>query len=123
MTNPSDPIRDKQGHEYHDGTFEYAQVFGEAVADVVTKAIHSSQPVRLVPFAVSAKPIAIPIENKIYRAARELGVLQRAGLVWTGDSEQIIPFTPGPTAGATLAMEIGSRVFAIRRSACRRHSW
>ncbi len=105
MTNPSDPIRDQQGQEHRNGTFGYAQVYGEAVADVVTKAVHLCQPVRLVPFTVSAKPIVIPIENKLYRAARELGVLQRDGVVWNGDSEQITAFTAEPAAGTAIGME------------------
>jgi hypothetical protein len=105
MSNPSEPVRDPQGREHHDGTFEYAQIYGAAVADALTKAVQNSRPVRLVPFSVSAKPIAIPIENKLYRAARELGVLQRTGLAWTGDSEVLAPLSAAPKLDAPVAVE------------------
>lgn len=105
MTNPTEPIRDHRGVEHRDGTFEYAQVYGDSVADLMTKAVQASQAVQLAPFVVSSKPLAIPVENKIYRAARELGVLQRAGLKWTGNPEQIIPLNAESSGETALAME------------------
>jgi hypothetical protein len=104
MTNPSE-FRDPQGMSHADGTFEYARIYGNAVADVMTKAVQVSEPVKLVPFAVAARPIAIPVENRMYRAARELGVLKRAGLSWNGDPERITPMAGNATAGESLAME------------------
>jgi hypothetical protein len=105
MTNPSEPIRDREGKEHHDGTFEYAQVFGERVADAMTAAVKSSQPVELTPFRVAATPIAIPIENQIYRAAREIGVLRRDAFVATGNPEQLTPLPLTPTVGTGVALE------------------
>ena len=105
MSNPSEPIRDSQGKEHHDGTFEYAELFGNAVADVASRAAKSAQPVRLTPFTISAKPIAIPIENQIYRAAREIGVLRRDGVLWSGNHNVVTPLPQAPEAGSPLAME------------------
>jgi hypothetical protein len=104
MTNPAGSIREG-GPEQPDGTFAYAQAYGEEVAGVMSHAVRQAKPVQLVPFVVSARPIAIPIENKMYRAARELGVLQRDGLAWTGDPNQFTPLKTGAEPGIDLAME------------------
>src|SRR4029450_13523463 len=58
------------------------------VADLAAKAIDSAEPLALAPFAVSTKPIAVPVENPLYRVARAGGVLERPGTVWTGDFQQ-----------------------------------
>jgi hypothetical protein len=107
MTNPRDPLRDRDGLEHRDGTFGYARAYGEAVADVMTQAVHGSRPVLLVPFTVSARPVAVPVQNKVYRAARELGVLRRAGLVWKGDPSQIVLQEDGvPASEFALETEV-----------------
>lgn len=89
MTNPSDRIHDENGKLLEDGNFEYARRYGREVAELTKKALGSCAPVSLTPFAVAARPIAIPIENPIYRAGREIGILQRPGRVWTGDAETL----------------------------------
>jgi len=94
MAPPDGVIRDEAGQELKEGDFEYSRRYGEAVADLANKAIDSAKPINLTPFVVSAKPITLPIENKLYRVARLIGVLQRTGREWTGDPER-----PGPEMG------------------------
>ncbi|HUE69785.1 MAG TPA: hypothetical protein VMP01_02755 [Pirellulaceae bacterium] len=81
-------IKDAAGNELREGDYEYARVYGEEVAALAAKAVDAAQPIELSPFVVSARPIAVPLTNVLYRAARVAGVLQRDGLVWTGDFEQ-----------------------------------
>jgi hypothetical protein len=88
MALPRGRIFDAAGKEFADGSFEYAQKYGEEVAALAAKAVQAAQPIELTPLAVSAKPIAVPVQNSLYRAARAIGVLQRAGLVWTGDFQE-----------------------------------
>lgn len=92
MTNPAS-IKDDQGGELPDEQFPFAEVYGRRVAKLAEQAIESAQPLELAPFKVSARPIAIPLANKLYVAARAIGVLPRPAVEWTGDFDR-----PGPTA-------------------------
>jgi len=89
MSNPDKRIQDEQGRFLPDGNFEYARLYGEEVAKLALKALESPVPLKLTPIAVSAKPIAVPLTNPLYHAARTIGVLQRSGRLWTGDFEQL----------------------------------
>ena len=82
-------IKDAADNELKEGDYEYARIYGEEVAALAAKAIEGAQPIELAPLAVSARPIAVPLTNVLYRAARVAGVLQREGLVWTGDFEKL----------------------------------
>lgn len=105
MSNPSGRVKNAAGQTLDDGNFEYAQVYGEEVAQLAERALAACQPLTLTPFIVSAKPIAIEIENKIYRAAREVGVLKRPGRIWTGNAEQIGPPPTLDTDTRQIAIE------------------
>ena len=89
MAPPDGRIHDANGKELLEGDFEYARRYGEEVAALATKAAGAAEPLELAPFVVSAWPIALPVENKLYKAARAVGVLQRKGVPWTGDFENI----------------------------------
>ncbi len=82
-------IKDSAGNELKEGDYEYARIYGEEVGALAAKAVDAAQPIKLTPFTVSARPIAVPLTNVLYRAARVAGVLQREGLVWTGDFEKL----------------------------------
>ena len=105
MSNPSGRIFDDGGKELPDGTFEYARRYGEAVAELADQAIAAAQPLELTPLSVSAKTIAVPVQNSLYRAARAFGVMKREGFLWTGDFQTVgEPMTP-ETAGQPSAVE------------------
>jgi hypothetical protein len=89
MAPPDGRIHDAGGKELLEGDFEYARRYGEEVAELATKAARAAKSIELAPFVVSAKPIAVPVENRLYKAARAVGVLQRAGIPWTGDFENV----------------------------------
>ncbi len=87
MTHPKERVFDDAGQEMPDGSFEYAQRYGEAVADLASHALENSQPLTLTPFSVSSEPIFVPVHNSLYKLARAVGVMQRKGFVWTGDAQ------------------------------------
>src|SRR4029078_9403162 len=51
MSNPTGCIVDDAGKELPDGTFEYAQRYGQAVAKLAEKAIAAAEPVKLSPIS------------------------------------------------------------------------
>lgn len=104
MTNPH-TIRAADGRELHDGNFEFAEEYGQQIANTFRQAIDNAQPVTLTPLRVSAKPVAARLENILYQTARALGVLQRKGVVWQGDAEQIGPPAEAQTPADQVAVE------------------
>ena len=105
MTHPTGRIFDDSGKELPDSTFEYARRYGEAVAELADKALAAAQPLALTPFAVATKPIAVPVHNSLYRVARVMSVMKRAGFVWAGDFQVLgEPITP-ETANQESAVE------------------
>ena len=107
MAPPGGRFSDAQGNLLHGGQFEFAEVYGELVAGLAEKAVDQAAPITLTPWKISAKPIALPLENRMYRAARLLGVIRRQGRVWTGDSEQLgDPMTSDHVNGEGFANSI-----------------
>jgi hypothetical protein len=105
MTHPTGRVFASDGRELAEGSYEYAERYGEEVAALASRAIAQAQPLGLVPLTVSARPIAVPVRNSLYRAARGFGVIQREGLVWTGDFQSPgEPMTP-ETADKESAVE------------------
>lgn len=87
MTPPANGIVDEQASPVRLTTFEYAEVYGNAVADAVAEAFMSAQPVDLTPFRIFRKEVAVPIDNPLYRLARSLNVIRRVSYEWTGQPE------------------------------------
>jgi hypothetical protein len=104
MTHP--PILlDDSGQEHHEGTFNFAEHYGRAVAGLAEKAITAAEPINLTPLTVRASPISVPVHNSLYRAARALGVMRREAFVWTGDFQSLgSPMTEN-AAGQASAIE------------------
>jgi hypothetical protein len=88
-----------------DGSFDYARRYGEEVAQLAMKAVDSAQPIELVPFTISTRPIAVPVQNSLYRLARTMGVLKRQGLLWTGDFQSLGAPMTADNAGQDSAIE------------------
>jgi hypothetical protein len=104
MSNPPSRRLD-DGKELSEGNFEYARRYGVEVAALADQALAAAEPLALAPFRVSARSIAVPVHNSLYRAARSRGVIEREGLVWTGDFQVLgNPMTP-ESAGQESAVE------------------
>lgn len=89
MTPPNKRVRDANGQEMKSGGFEYSKLYGEEVAKLAAHSIEQAEDISLTPFRVSEKQFALPIANRLYRLARQLGVLKRQGRVWAGSADQI----------------------------------
>jgi hypothetical protein len=104
MSNPPRRIFD-DGQEIAAGTFDYARRYGEAVADLASRAIASAEPIQLSPFVIAAKPISVPVQNSLYRTARALSVMKRDGFIWTGDFQSLGNPQTDDTADQPSAVE------------------
>jgi hypothetical protein len=100
LAPPGGRFNNEKGESLESGQFEFAQFYGEAVAELAAKAMERAEPITLSPFCVSSKPVAIPLENPVYGAARSIGVLRREGRRWTGNGEEL-----GEPVGATETVE------------------
>lgn len=89
MAPPRGKIPNAKGEFPPEGDFEFCELYGNAVGDLALKALEKTETVQLTPLQVSAKPIAIPLENKLYQVARQLGIMKRNGIVFTGDVEDV----------------------------------
>lgn len=105
MAPPDGRIQSPEGKVLEEGDFAYCIGYGESVADLASQAIDAARPIRLTPFAHDARRVALPMENKIYRAARSIGVLKRAAWVWTGDPESFGAPESAGDASKPLAVE------------------
>lgn len=90
MAPPQDGfVKDAQGKSLDDGSYQYAQIYGELVADLAARAVRAAEPLRLTPFTVCTGPVAIPVRNVRYKLARATGVIDREAIQWTGDFEKL----------------------------------
>jgi hypothetical protein len=89
MAPPRGIYQKADGSPLDDGNFEYCERLGGDVAKLAVKAIEAGEPVKLAPIKLAAKPITVPLENKLYRAAQLMGVLRREGLLWTGNPDEM----------------------------------
>jgi hypothetical protein len=105
MAPPDGVIKDGQGKVLDEGDFEYCRLYGEAVADLATKAITAAEPIELTPFSVAARPIAIPVTNAVYRLARVARVLRREGRIWEGDFQKLGEIVTEETLEKPTAVE------------------
>ncbi len=95
MAPPRDIYQRDDGSKLNDGSFEYCERYGKDVAQLAMQAIDSAETVTLTPFVISAKPITVPLENTRFRAAMLMGLIDRSGLMWTGDAEEMgRPYDP-----------------------------
>jgi hypothetical protein len=89
MAPPDNRIKNDAGEVLGDGSFEYTRRLGEETARLASRAVDAATPIQLTPLDAAVKQIALPVDNKIYRLARQAGVLTREGRVWTGDPDKL----------------------------------
>jgi hypothetical protein len=85
MTSLHVEIKSADGKVLNDGTFEKTERYGELLAEVVDRALKDAQPVRLTPLQARHGQVFLPLDNKLYLLARQLGVLEREAFLWSGD--------------------------------------
>jgi hypothetical protein len=96
MTSLHVEVKGTDGQLLRDGTFEKTERYGRLVGEAAEAALGSSQPVRLTPLEVRQRAIFLPLDNILYRLARQMGVFDRAAFVWQDD-----PYHAEPAKGLT----------------------
>lgn len=104
MAPPDNRIKDDAGRVLSEGDFEYTRRLGEETARLASRAIEAASPIRLLPLAVAVKQVALPVDNKIYRLARQAGVVKREGRLWTGNAERPGEVIAGNKPGNNVAI-------------------
>lgn len=105
MAPPRGRFKNEAGEELREGDFAYAEAYGVAVAGLAVQAVDATQPITLTPFAMSAKPITVPLTNPLYLMARSMGILKRDGRAWTGNFEELGPVMSPKEKGRAPAAE------------------
>lgn len=82
-------------------TFLYTEKHGIEVAGLASKAVAAAKPIVLTPMVVVAQQLYLPVTNRLYRMARSMKVLRRAGYVWTGN-----PYERGEEMNAKNAAQV-----------------
>lgn len=85
LTSLKVKIKNGRGDELKDGTWEKTEVYGVAVGKLTEQALGKAEAVTLVPFDVRARPVLVPVENGLYRLAKNVGVLKRDMYAWEGN--------------------------------------
>ena len=106
LSSLSVPVRDEQGRLLQDGTFEKTERYGELVGMAAEKALAAAEPIRLDPLQVRSRIIYVPMENRLYRAAHWMKVLDRQVYRWTGDPSQGKPITDARQGGVAIRTEV-----------------
>jgi hypothetical protein len=105
MAPPDNHVKNADGKLLAEGNFEYARVYGEEVAALANRAVAAAEPITLTPLESFSRPIAVPLANPLYQAARTFGVIQRGGRVWSGDGERLGERVTPRTAAGEVAVE------------------
>ncbi|HEY7313592.1 MAG TPA: hypothetical protein VH643_29850 [Gemmataceae bacterium] len=85
MTSLHVEVKSASGAALKDGTFEKTERYGELLAEVAERARKAARPVKLTPLQARSRAVYLPLENKLFLLARQLGVLKREAFLWTGD--------------------------------------
>lgn len=85
MTSLHVPIKNEKGESLADGTFEKTSRYGELLGIAATKAIAKAKPVSLTPLEARSRSIYLPLANRLYVVARQLGVFERQAYLWDDD--------------------------------------
>jgi hypothetical protein len=107
MTSLKVPLKDDAGTELRDGTFEKTERYGHKVADLADTALQAAAPANLLPFKLRAQSCLVPVENGLYKAASQIGVLKRTMYRWDGNPT---PAAMAETTDLTKPVAVRSEV-------------
>ena len=85
MTSLHVEVKNAAGKVLDDGTFEKTERYGELLAEVADRALKTARPVKLTPLKARWRHVFLPLDNKLFLLARQLGVIPREAFLWTGD--------------------------------------
>lgn len=102
MTSLHVEVKSAGGETLKDGTIEKTDRYGELLADLAERALKAARPLKLTPLQAKHRIVFLPLDNKLFLLARQLGVLQREAYLWTGDpykAELAFPHSPPSEGG------------------------
>ncbi|MBY0526672.1 MAG: neutral/alkaline non-lysosomal ceramidase N-terminal domain-containing protein [Gemmataceae bacterium] len=91
MTSLRVPVKNEKGEELADGTFEKTERYGRLVGKLADGALQKAKAVSLTPLEARSRDVFLPLDNKLYLLARQMGVLDRQAFVWSGDPTKADP--------------------------------
>ena len=101
-------VKDDQGKPLADGTFEKTERYGRLVGELADRALKDAKPAKLTPLEARSRDVFLPLDNKGYQIARQLGILVRDAYLWAGDPYQAEPAAPKEVAKLlALRTEVG----------------
>src|SRR5262249_35670453 len=74
-----------KGEDLKDGTYEKTERYGVLLGEAAIKAVEAAKEVQLTPITAQSRTVYLPLANKIYVAARQLGVFDREAFLWQND--------------------------------------
>lgn len=105
MSPPDGCVQDEDGRPLGEGEFKFAEAYGVRVGELAQQAVEQCQPLTFTPWTISARPIALPLENPVYKLARALRVIRREGRAWAGDFDKLGEPISAANAKAEFAVE------------------
>ncbi len=97
MTTIRVPVKDSDGKALPEGSWQKTERYGVLLADKATRALERARAVRLTPIEARTREVFVPMDNKLYALARQVGVLKRDAYLWSGDPSKAEPAPPGET--------------------------
>jgi hypothetical protein len=94
MTTLHVEVKGPDGKVLPEGSVAKMVRYGELLADVAGRALADARPLRLTPLEVRHRTLFLPLDNKLYVLARQVGVLDRDAYLWTGDPGRAEPAKP-----------------------------
>ncbi len=90
MTSLKVSIKNSKGEELNDGTYEKTAKYGELLALACLKSLQEAKPISLSPIVIRKRDILLPVDNPLYRLAKQIGVLKREMVEWN-ETENLLP--------------------------------
>lgn len=88
MTSMHVDVRDERGDRLAEGSVEKALRYGKLLAAKASESLSQSRPIRLTPITVRSRAIALPVDNRLFVAAKAFKVIDRPVERWTDPLSQ-----------------------------------
>jgi hypothetical protein len=94
MTSLHVEVKDAAGKALEDGTFEKTERYGRLVGELADRGLKAAKPATLTPLEARSRIVFLPLENKAFQIASQVGVFQRESFLWGGDPYKAEPAGP-----------------------------
>ena len=91
MTSMHLDLTSPDGKKLDAGSYEKTERYGVLLAEVAERALKKSKPVTLTPLEARSRTLYLPVDNRLYQVARQIGVLKREAFLWKDDPYKAEP--------------------------------